>query len=99
MIPWLVCMLVFAVWRLFAFLFGAVLNDMIFLYNILMVLIWILFTLLNFGGWAAVYSLFLELSDLTKLEDLAHLRVCKLENYACLDNLQNLNNICILGIL
>ncbi|CAL8115860.1 unnamed protein product [Orchesella dallaii] len=75
MIPWLICMLVFASWRLLAFIFCAVVNDMIFAYNIIMTLFWIVFTVVNFLGWAAVYSLFLELSDLTKLEDLAHLRM------------------------
>ncbi|OXA55569.1 uncharacterized protein LOC110848652 [Folsomia candida] len=75
MIPWLVCMLVFAIWRGLAFIFFAILNDMIFAYNIIMCLFWTFFTIMNFGGWAAVYTLFLELSDLTKLEDLAHLRM------------------------
>lgn len=28
-------------------------------------------------GWLTVYSVFIELADLTKLEDLAHLRVSK----------------------
>jgi len=68
-------MLAFAIWRFFAFVFAAVVNDLIFAYNILMCLFWIAFTILNFLGWAAVYSLFLELADLTKLEDLAHLRM------------------------
>lgn len=75
MIPWLVCMLLFAGWKTFAFLFSAIVNDMIFAYNIIMCLFWLVFSVLNFIGWAVVYSVFLELSDLTKLEDLAHLRV------------------------
>jgi hypothetical protein len=75
MVPWMVCMLAFTVWRFFTFIFAAVVNDLIFSYNVIMCLIWIVLTFVNLGGFAAVYSLFLELSDLTKLEDLAHLRV------------------------
>ena len=68
-------MLVFATFRLLAFIFAAIVNDMIFAYNILMCLIWIVLTVLNFFGWATVYSLYLELADLTKLQDLVQLRV------------------------
>jgi len=75
MVPWLICMLVFGAWRAVAFIFTAVVNDMIFAYNIIMCLFWISFTVMNAIGWAATYSLYLELSDLTKLEDMAKLRV------------------------
>lgn len=44
-------------------------------YNVFMCLFWILFCVVGAYGWVLVYSLYLELSDLTKLEDLAHLRV------------------------
>jgi len=75
MVPWMVTMLMFTVWRVFSFIFAAVVNDMIFSYNIFMCFAWIILTILSLAGFASVYSLFLELSDLTKLEDLAHLRV------------------------
>lgn len=58
-----------------AFLFFAIVNDLIFAYNILMVLVWILLLLGCAYSWLIIYSLYLELADLTKLEDLAHLRV------------------------
>ncbi|GBP24845.1 hypothetical protein EVAR_14178_1 [Eumeta japonica] len=74
-VPWLYCFGVFIVFRLFAFVFTAVVNDMIFAYNIVMCLYWIVFTVVGVYGWLLVYSLYLELSDLTKLEDLAHLRM------------------------
>lgn len=41
-----------------------------------MTLLWIVIIAGSLYGWLVVYSLYLELSDLTKLEDLAHLRVC-----------------------
>lgn len=40
-----------------------------------MCLLWAVFCAINVYGWILVYSLYLELCDLTKLEDLAHLRV------------------------
>ena len=43
-----------------------------------MILLGALFNVINVYGWILVYSLYLELFDLTKLEDLAHLRVCGL---------------------
>ncbi|CAL8085024.1 unnamed protein product [Orchesella dallaii] len=73
--PWLICMMTFATWRLLAFIFCAVVNDMIFAYNIMMCFLSAVFTVLNYIGWVAVYSFFLELCDLTKLEDLAYLRM------------------------
>lgn len=74
-VPWLYCYGVFTAFRLFAFVFSSFVNDLIFAYNILMVLCWIVFSVAGVYGWLLVYSLYLELSDLTKLEDLAHLRM------------------------
>lgn len=73
--PWLWTFAIFTVWRALALIFFAIVNDLYFAYNILMVLLWSIFCLVSIYGWAVVYSLFLELVDLTKLEDLAHLRV------------------------
>ncbi|GLG99514.1 Uncharacterized protein GBIM_05966 [Gryllus bimaculatus] len=75
MVPWLYSFAVFTLFRLFAFIFCSIVNDMIFGYNIAMCLLWILFTVASVYGWLLVYSLYLELADLTKLEDLAHLRM------------------------
>ncbi|KAJ9589450.1 hypothetical protein L9F63_017353, partial [Diploptera punctata] len=75
MLPWIYSFAIFTLFRLFAFVFGSIVNDMIFGYNIAMCILWIFFTLTSVYGWLLVYSLYLELSDLTKLEDLAHLRM------------------------
>ncbi|KAJ4443196.1 hypothetical protein ANN_04846 [Periplaneta americana] len=75
MVPWLYCFAAFTLFRLFAFVFGSIVNDMIFGYNIAMCLLWIIYTVASVYGWLLVYSLYLELSDLTRLEDFAHLRV------------------------
>lgn len=75
MVPWLVAFAVFLIFRLLAFLFFSIVNDLIFAYNIMMCLLWTIFSVANIYGWILVYSLYIELSDLTRLEDLAHLRV------------------------
>ncbi|XP_019875186.1 uncharacterized protein LOC109603162 [Aethina tumida] len=75
MLPWLYVFGPFTIFRLLAFLFFSIVNDMIFTYNIFMCLLWIIFIIISAYGWILVYSLYIELSDLTKLEDLAHLRM------------------------
>lgn len=75
MVPWLYSFAGFAAFRLFAFLFFSTVNDMIFAYNAIMCFLWSVFTCISIYGWLIVYSLYIELSDLTRLEDLAHLRI------------------------
>lgn len=75
MLPWIYTFAVFTIFRLLAFLFFSIVNDMIFAYNIIMCLLWTIFIIFSVYGWVLVYSLYIELSDLTRLEDLAHLRV------------------------
>jgi len=74
-VPWLYAFAGFTVLRILAWLFFAIVNDLVFGYNFMMVILWTLFCPLNVYGWVLVYSLYLELADLTKLEDLAHLRM------------------------
>jgi len=74
-LPWLYSFAIFILFRLFAFIFFSIVNDMIFAYNIMMCLLWIVFVCISAYGWLIVYSLYLELNDLTRLEDLAHLRI------------------------
>ncbi len=52
-----------------------IVNDMIFAYNILMLLVWFFFNILNVLAFICIYSLYLELSGLTKLQDFARLKV------------------------
>ncbi|XP_058809406.1 uncharacterized protein LOC131674635 [Phymastichus coffea] len=75
MMPWLYSFAVFTIFRLFAFVFYSVVNDLIFAYNVTMCLLWTVFIILSMYGWLVVYSLYIELSNLTRLEDLAHLRI------------------------
>jgi hypothetical protein len=58
------------IWRL-----AGIVNDMIFAYNILMLLVWFFVNIANVFAFVCIYSLYLELNDLTKLQDLARLKV------------------------
>uniref|UniRef100_A0A1A9VGF8 Uncharacterized protein n=1 Tax=Glossina austeni TaxID=7395 RepID=A0A1A9VGF8_GLOAU len=74
-LPWLWTFAIFTIWRTLALLFFAIVNDLYFAYNALITFLWSVFVLISIYGLCVVYSLFLELADLTKLEDLAHLRM------------------------
>lgn len=82
MMPWVYTFAVFTIFRLLAYLFFSIVNDLIFAYNVIMCLLWTIFIVASIYGWILVYSLYIELSDLTKLEDLAHLRV-RINNISC----------------
>ncbi|CAG0890155.1 unnamed protein product [Darwinula stevensoni] len=73
--PWLWCMLLFTGWRVFALVFASLVNDLVFGYHQAMLWLWLIFIVLNAYGWLVVYSLYMELCDLTRLEDLAKLKV------------------------
>ncbi|EEB19351.1 conserved hypothetical protein [Pediculus humanus corporis] len=75
MVPFLYVFAFFTLFRIFAFIFFCIVNDLIFSYNALMCFCWAIFSAINLYGWILIYSLYLELEDLTKLEDLAHLRM------------------------
>ena len=66
---------IFAPWKIIAWAFAGIVNDMIFVYNVLMLLVWFGLNILNCFGWVAIYSLYLELGDLSKIQHLARLKV------------------------
>ena len=72
---WLYTMGVFTVWKIVAWGFSCIVNDPIFAYHIIMAIAWLFFNVLNVFSFLCVHSLYLELSDLTKLQDLARLKV------------------------
>lgn len=75
MVPWIYSFAVFILFRFIAYLFFSIVNDLIFMYNYMMLILWTLFVIVGVYGWVLVYSLYRELTDLTRLEDLAHLRM------------------------
>lgn len=91
-VPWLWSFAIFTVWRFLALLFFAIVNDLYFAYNILMTFFWSVFVLISIYGWCAVYSLYLELADLTKLEDLAYLRVKYFINSSIISLIVSINS-------
>ena len=76
-VGWLWVMAFFTPWRILSWLYGAIVNDMIFAYNIVMFIAWLVFNILDVLSVICIYSLYLELNDLTKIQDLARLRVRK----------------------
>ena len=62
-------------WRLFALVFGSLVNDLYFAYHGLLCFLWSALLLLNVYGWLVVWSFFNELTEVSKLEDIAHLKV------------------------
>jgi hypothetical protein len=75
MVPWLYSFVVLTIFRFIAWVFVSTVNDLTFGYNLTICILWLLFTIANVYGWLLVYSLYLELADLSKLEDVARLRV------------------------
>lgn len=72
---WLLTMGIFTPWKIVAWVFAFIVNDMIFAYNIIMLIAWFFFNILDVFSFLCIYSLYLELTDLTKLQDLAKLKV------------------------
>ncbi|OQR73511.1 hypothetical protein BIW11_03567 [Tropilaelaps mercedesae] len=64
-------MFVFTVWRFCAIIFRSIANDLYYAYHICMLLIWIVLITGNVFAYLVVLSNYQELSDITRLEDLA----------------------------
>lgn len=73
--PWLIFMLIFTAWKVISLIFSSVVNDMLFAYHIAMLVIWLLIAGANIFFWLVVYSNFQELSTVTRLEDMAKLKM------------------------
>lgn len=77
---WLWTMGIFAPWKIIAWGFAGIVNDMIFVYNVLMLLIWFGLNLMDCFSWVVIYSMYLELGDLSKIQDLARLKMDTMSN-------------------
>ncbi|XP_043190331.1 uncharacterized protein LOC122364215 [Amphibalanus amphitrite] len=73
--PWLLAMLFHTVWRFFAFIFAAFVNDMYFSYHGLMCAAWAAMVPLNVYCWLIVWSMFNELTEVSRLEDIACMKM------------------------
>ena len=63
------------VWKIITWVYNGIVNDPIFAYNYLMLIIWFFLNIMNVFSWLCIYSLYLELDDLTKIQDMAKLKV------------------------
>lgn len=77
---WLWTMGIFAPWKIIAWGFAGIVNDMIFVYNVLMLLVWFGLNILNCFAWVVIYSVYLEFGDLSKIQDLARLKMDTMSN-------------------
>jgi hypothetical protein len=75
---WLYSMGFFTPWRFVSWVFHSIANDMIFAYHIFMFLTWILLHVLNVGSFLVIYSLYLELTGISKLEQNAKVKMATL---------------------
>ncbi|XP_013779709.1 uncharacterized protein LOC106464144 [Limulus polyphemus] len=73
--PWLIAAFLFTVWRLIAIIFRSISNDIYYSYHQAMLVIWIILIAANIFFWLVVYSNFQELADITRLEDMAKLKM------------------------
>merc|ERR1712113_976713 len=72
---WLISMGIFTPWRVIAWVYAFIVNDMIFAYHIIMFFVWLIFNIVNIMSWMVMYSLYLELTGISKLEDMAKLNI------------------------
>ena len=66
---WLISMGIFTPWRIVAWVYAFIVNDMIFAYHIIMFFVWLFFNIVNVMAWMVMYSLYLELTGISKLEE------------------------------
>lgn len=78
--PWLWVMSVFVCFRTVAIIFQSVANDLYFTYHQVMLLIWFILIPINIFVLLIVYSNYQELSDITKIEDMAKLKMSTLSS-------------------
>lgn len=90
--PWLLIMTIFVGFRTFATLFQSIANDLYFTYHQAMLLLWLILIPLNVFALLVVYSNYQELSDITKIEDMAKLKMSTLSSLQGSRTLSHLSN-------
>ncbi|KAB7494510.1 hypothetical protein Anas_00378 [Armadillidium nasatum] len=73
--PWLWCVGLFTIWRSLVIIYASIVNDMYFAYHIVMCLMWILLIVANAYAWLVVHSFYHELCEITRLEDVARVKM------------------------
>jgi hypothetical protein len=78
--PWLTAMAVFIGIRTITLFFQSIVNDLYFGYHQFMLVFWLLMTSMNVFAFLIVTSNYQELSNITKLEDMAKLKMSTLSS-------------------
>lgn len=73
--PWLTAAIVFTSWSCFSILFRSIANDLYYAYHQAMLIIWTAMLVFNVFFILVVYSNYQELADITRLEDMARLKM------------------------
>lgn len=90
--PWLLVMTIFVCFRTFATLFQSIANDLYFTYHQAMLLLWLMLIPANVFALLVVYSNYQELSDITKIEDMAKLKMSTLSSLQGSRTLSHMSN-------
>jgi hypothetical protein len=75
---WLWTMGLFTPWKIVAWVYAAIVNDMMCCsspYHIFMFFIWLVLNILNVLSFIVMYSLYLELTGISKLEGMARMKM------------------------
>lgn len=73
--PWLLVMFIHSSWKCFSIVYFSIVNDLYYTYHGLMCFVWSIMILFNIYSWVVVWSFFNELSEVSKLEDIAHMKM------------------------
>jgi len=82
---WLWTMGVFTPWKIVCWVYAAIVNDMMCCsssYHVLMFLVWLVLNVANCLAWSVMYSLYLELEGISKLEGMAKMKMDTLSSRA-----------------
>ena len=72
---WLMTMGGFTCWKIIHLGYGTIVNDMFFSYHIFTFFTWTIFNIISIGSLVVIYSLYLELTSISKLEDIAKFKM------------------------
>lgn len=90
--PWLITMVTFIGIRTVAIIFQSIANDLYFTYHQAMLLLWFILIPVNVFALLVVYSNYQELSDITKIEDMAKLKMSTLSSIQGSRSLSHMSN-------
>lgn len=79
---WLWTMGIITPWKIISWVYATIVNDMIFGYHITMFLVWLVLNVLNVLACLVMYSLYLELTGISKLEGMAKMKMDTLSSRA-----------------